>query len=150
MSIRSLIVAAAVLAAATGAQAQSAFAKPEDAVKYRQAAFTVLGAHFSRIGAMAQGRVPFDAKAAQDNAAIVVAMSTLPWAGFTPDTQNIKSRTKAEAWMEMDKVRAGADKMVKAVADLQAAARTGNLDAVKKTFGDAAATCKACHDAYRE
>lgn len=150
MSIRSLIVAAAVLAATASAQAQSAFAKPEDAVKYRQAAFTVLGAHFSRIGAMVQGRVPFDAKAAQDNAAIVVAMSTLPWAGFTPDTQNLKSRTKPEAWMEMDKVRAGADKMVKAVAELQAAARTGNLDAVKKTFGEAAATCKACHDAYRE
>ncbi|MCS6810279.1 MAG: cytochrome c [Tepidimonas sp.] len=149
MSVRfAMILAAAVLA--SGAHAQSAFQKPEDAVKYRQAAFTVLGAHFSRIGAMAQGRVPFDAKAAQDNAAIVVAMSTLPWAGFTPDTQNLKSRTKPEAWMEMDKVRAGADKMVKAVADLQAATRTGNLDAVKKSFGDAAATCKACHDAYRE
>ncbi|TSE24909.1 Cytochrome c' [Tepidimonas sediminis] len=150
MSIRSLALAAAALAVAAGAHAQSAFQKPEDAVKYRQAAFTVMGAHFSRIGAMVQGRVPFDAKVAQDNAAIVVALSTLPWAGFTPETEKIKSRTKPEAWMEMDKVRAGADKMVKAVAELQAATRTGNLDAIKKTFGDAAATCKACHDAYRE
>lgn len=150
MSIRTFVAVAAVLAATGAAHAQSAFQKPEDAVKYRQAAFTVMGAHFSRIGAMVQGRVPFDAKVAQDNAAIVVAMSTLPWAGFTPDTEKLKSRTKPEAWMEMDKVRAGADKMVKAVADLQAAARTGNLDAVKKTFGEAAATCKACHDAYRD
>jgi cytochrome c556 len=143
-----IVLAIAALALSGAAHAQ--FQKPEDAVKYRQSAFNVMGAHFSRIGAMVQGRVPFDAKAAQDNAAIVAMMSKLPWQGFTPDTEKIKSRTKPEAWAEMDKVRAGADKMMKAVADLDAAARTGNLDAIKKTFGDAAATCKACHDAYRE
>ena len=32
---------------------------------------------------------------------------------------------------------------------LDTAAKTGSLDAVKKTFGDAAATCKACHDSYK-
>ncbi|MEW6695658.1 Cytochrome c' [Tepidimonas thermarum] len=147
MKVRVWLAAAALLSAGA---AQAQFQKPEDAVKYRQAAFTVMGAHFGRIGAMVQGRVPFDAKVAQENAALVVAMSKLPWAGFTPETEKLKSRTKPEAWMEMDKVRAGADKMVKAVAELEAATRTGNLDAVKKTFGDAAATCKACHDAYRE
>ncbi|TSE19389.1 Cytochrome c' [Tepidimonas alkaliphilus] len=150
MLIRSLTTLAVATLAAVGVHAQPLFQKPEDAVKYRQAAFTVMGAHFSRIGAMVQGRVPFDAKVAQDSAAVVASMAALPWAGFTPDTEKIKSRTKPEAWMEMDKVRAGADKMMKAVAELQAAARTGNLDAVKKTFGEAAATCKACHDAYRE
>ncbi len=147
MKIRMLAAAAAVLL--SGA-AHAQFQKPEDAVKYRQSAFAVMGNHFSRIGAMAQGRVPFDAKVAQENAAIVVTLSKLPWAGFTPETEKLKSRTKPEAWTEMDKVRAGADKMMKAIADLEAATRTGNLDAVKKSFGDAAATCKACHDAYRE
>lgn len=147
MKIRMLAAAAAVLL--SGA-AHAQFQKPEDAVKYRQSAFAVMGNHFSRIGAMAQGRVPFDAKVAQENAAIVATLSKLPWAGFTPETEKLKSRTKPEAWTEMDKVRAGADKMMKAIADLEAATRTGNLDAVKKSFGDAAATCKACHDAYRE
>lgn len=143
-----LLLAAAALALSGAAHAQ--FQKPEDAVKYRQGAFTVMANHFSRIGAMAQGRVPFDAKVAQENAAIVATLSKLPWAGFTPNTESIKSRAKPELWMEMDKVRAGADKMMKAVADLEAATRTGSLDAVKKSFGDAAATCKACHDAYRD
>ena len=40
-----------------GASAQAQFAKPEDAIKYRKAALTVLGAHTARLGAMAQGRV---------------------------------------------------------------------------------------------
>lgn len=37
------------------------FAKPEDAVKYRKASFTVMAAHFGRLGAMANGRAPYDA-----------------------------------------------------------------------------------------
>ena len=41
--------AAAVLSAPASAQ----FAKAEDAIKYRQSAFFVMGQHFSRIGAMA-------------------------------------------------------------------------------------------------
>lgn len=149
MKVRKMLGVIAVLALAAGA-AQAQFQKPEDAVKYRQGVMTVMGAHFGRIGAMANGRVPFDAKAVQDNASIVLQMSKLPWAGFVPETEAIKSKVKAEAWMEMGKFKAGADKMMASVVALDAAARTGNLDSVKKAFGETAATCKACHDAYRE
>lgn len=148
MKLRHALFLSAALLSSTAALAQ--FQKPEDAVKYRQSALFVMGQHFSRIGAMANGRVPFDAKVAQDNAAVVLAMSKLPWAGFTPNTENIKSKAKPELWMEMDKVKAGADKMMTAAVALDAAAKTGNLDAIKKAFGETAASCKACHDAYRE
>ena len=148
MRLRHALFLSAALLSSTAAMAQ--FQKPEDAVKYRQSALFVMGQHFSRIGAMANGRVPFDAKAAQDNAAVVVAMSKLPWAGFTPNTENIKTKAKPELWMEMDKVKAAADKMMVSAVALDAAAKTGNLDAVKKAFGDTAASCKACHDAYRD
>jgi cytochrome c556 len=40
--------------------------------------------------------------------------------------------------------------MQAAVAKLNAAAKTGNLDAVKTAFGAAGQTCKACHDDYRK
>lgn len=148
MKICHAVLLAGALLAAGGAQAQ--FQKPADAVKYRQSAFSVLGTHFSRIGAMTSGKVPFDAKAAQQNAEIVMMMSKLPMAGFTPESKDVKSRTKPELWTEMTKVKAGGDKMVLAAAALHEATKTGNLDAVKKAFGETAATCKACHDAYRE
>lgn len=148
MQLRHALILSAALLSSTAAMAQ--FQKPEDAVKYRQSALFVMGQHFSRIGAMASGRVPFDAKAAQENAAVVLAMSKLPWAGFTPNTENIKTKAKPELWMEMDKVKAAADKMMVSAVALDAAAKTGNLDAVKKAFGDTAASCKACHDAYRD
>ena len=35
------------------------------------------------------------------------------------------------------------------VTKLAAAAKMGNLDALKAAFGDTAGTCKACHDNYK-
>jgi cytochrome c556 len=63
------LIAVSAAAISISAFAQSSpFAKPEDAVKYRKAALTVTAAHFGRLGAMAQGKAPFDAKTAAENA----------------------------------------------------------------------------------
>ena len=42
------------------------------------------------------------------------------------------------------------EKLTAATVKLAAAARTGNLDTLKAAFGDTAATCKACHDNFRQ
>jgi cytochrome c556 len=76
------VAAAVCMTLAASAPAQAQFAKPEDAVKYRKASLTVMGAHFGRIGAMASGRAPYDAKAAAENAELVAALAKLPWASF--------------------------------------------------------------------
>ena len=73
----SLVLAAVATVLATPASAQ--FAKPEDAVKYRQSALFVMSQHFGRIGAMTSGKAPYDAKAAVANAEIVAAIAKLPW-----------------------------------------------------------------------
>lgn len=142
------ILAAAVVLSSVPAMAQ--FQKPEDAAKYRQGALTVMGSHFGRLGAMASGKVPFDAKLAQDNAAVVEFMSKLPWAGFTADSHGVKSKAKPDVWSDKAKFDQGAEKMMTEVSKLNAAAKTGNLDALKAAFGETAKTCKACHDAFRE
>lgn len=146
-TVATFALTAAAIAFTAPASAQ--FQKPEDAVKYRQSALTVMGTHFGRIGAMANGRVPFDAKSAQDSAHIVATMSTLPWAGFTANTESLKSRAKPEIWKEQAKFKDASDKLVAEAAKLEAAAKTGNLDMVKTAFGAVGGTCKACHDAFR-
>lgn len=143
-----LALAATTLAVSLPAAAQ--FQKPEDAVKYRQSALSVMGTHFSRLGAMANGRVPFDAKVAQDNAALVETMSKLPWAGFTAESEKIKSKAKPDIWMDQAKFKQAQEKMMGEVAKLNVAAKTGNLDQIKAAFGNAAGSCKACHDAFRD
>lgn len=141
------LAATGALLAAAPAQAQ--FAKPEDAIKYRQSALFVMGQNFSRIGAMASGRAPFDAKVAAESAAVVEFMSRLPWAAFGEGTDKGNTKAKADIWKEGDKFRAAAGKMQEEVAKLNAAAKTGNLDQIKATFGPAAQSCKACHDDFR-
>ncbi|MBA4344027.1 MAG: cytochrome C [Methylibium sp.] len=151
MIIKHLVIGiSAVVGLCSALPAAAQFQKPEDAVKYRKAAFTVMGAHFSRIGAMAQGRVPFDGAAAAANAEIVANLSKLPFAGFVDGTSGTEKGTpKANVWTERAKFDAGAKKMQDEVAKLAAAAKANNLDQLKVAFGSAAATCKACHDDFR-
>jgi cytochrome c556 len=143
----SFLISVSAVMLATPASAQ--FQKPEDAVKYRQSALTVMGTHFGRIGAMVNGKAPFDAKSAQDSAQIVATLSTLPWAGFAANTESLKSRAKPEIWKEQAKFKEASDKMVAEVAKLEVAAKTGNLDTIKAAFGAAGGSCKACHDSFR-
>jgi cytochrome c556 len=147
--VASLVLAAAALTLASPASAQ--FAKPEDAVKYRQSALFVMAQHFGRIGAMTSGRVPYDAKAATDNAEIVAEMAKLPWAGFGPGTDKITpTRAKAEIWTEQAKFKEHNEKLVGETGKLLAAAKTNSLDNLKVAFGSTANTCKGCHDAFRK
>jgi cytochrome c556 len=90
--------------------ASAQFAKPEDAIKYRKAAFTVTGAHFGRMGAMAQGRVPFDSKIATENAEIVATMAKLPWAAFGEGTDSGDTRAKSEIWSQNAKFKENSEK----------------------------------------
>ncbi|NRT56481.1 c-type cytochrome [Sphaerotilus uruguayifluvii] len=143
-----------VLCTATGLlaalPASAQFQKPEDAIKYRKAAFTVMANHFGRIGAMANGKAPFDAKAAAENAALVAELASLPGTAFGPGTDKGETRAKPEIWTESDKFKAGMSKMVEETARLNAAARTGDLAQLKTAFGAAAQTCKSCHDNFRK
>lgn len=145
-----LITATAVAGLCSALPAAAQFQKPEDAVKYRKAAFTVMATHFGRLGAMAQGRVPFDGAAAAANAEIVADLSRLPYAGFVEGTGGSdKGQPKPNVWSERPKFDAAAKKMQDEVAKLAAAAKANNLDQLKAAFGSAANSCKACHDDFR-
>jgi len=147
-SLTLFVLAAA--AATTAVPAAAQFAKPEDAIKYRQSSFFVLGQHFSRIGAMANGKVPFDAKVAQENAELVATLAKLPAAGFGPGTdKGADTKAKPEVWTEQAKFKEHADKLLTETTKLAAAAKTGDVAQLKAAFGPAAQTCKACHDAFK-
>lgn len=143
-------LALALAAGTLAAPAMAQFQKPEDAIKYRKAALTVMATHFSRVGAMANGRVPFDAKVAADSMAIVETMSKLPWEAFGPGTDKGDTRALPAVWTEQAKFKAASEKMQAEVARLNVAAKTGNLDAIKAAFGAAGGSCKACHDDFRK
>jgi len=141
----SLAVAAACAAMSLPAAAQ--FAKPEDAIKYRQSSLFVMSQHFGRLGAMANGRAPYDAAAAAANAEVVADMAKLPWAGFSAGAEGGKA--KPDIWKEDAKFKERQQKLLEETGKLVTAAKAGNLDALKAQFGPTAASCKACHDSFR-
>ncbi len=146
-----LLAAAATTMLAASLPAHAQFQKPEDAVAYRRGAFNVMGNHFARIGAMANGRVAFDAVTAQANAELVQTMSRLPFAAFGDGTNNVgNTNALPDVWSQPDKFKAATQKMQDAVAKLAATAKTGNQDQLKAAFGEAGQACKGCHDDFRK
>lgn len=147
---RTFALMGTLLALTLAIPAQAQFAKPEDAIKYRKASYSVMAAHFGRLGAMANGRTPYDAKLAAENAELVAVMSKLPWAAYGEGTDKGDTRAKPEIWKESAKFKEASDKMQAEIVKLNVAAKAGNLDALKVAFGPAAASCKACHDNFRK
>lgn len=124
------------------------FQKPEDAIKYRQSVFTVMANSFGKIGAVVKGEAPYNKDDVTKNAAVVAMLSTLPWQAFGPGTEGGKAQ--ADIWSDNAKFKAASEKMQLAVANLNTAAQSGDLESIKKAFGAAGASCKNCHDDFRK
>ncbi len=146
--LTSFAVAATAFMLAAPASAQ--FAKPEDAIKYRQSTMFIQGQHFGRLGAMVSGRIPFDAKVATENAEVVAEMARLHWAGFVAGSDKGATKVKPEIWSDAAKFKENGDKLQADSIKLVAAAKTNNLDNLKTAFGATAGNCKSCHDAFRQ
>ncbi len=145
-----ILAATAVAALAIALPAAAQFQKPEDAVKYRQSSMFVIGQHFGRVGAMVQGKAPYDAAAAAANIEVVASMAKLPFAGFVEGTSSTeKGKSKADIWTKRAKFDEGAKAMQDAMVKLVAASKANNLDTLKPAFGDVGKTCKGCHDDFR-
>ena len=149
MKLQQIILAATATILTIGSGfAFAQFQKPEDAIKYRQSVFTVLGNSFGKIGAVVKGEVPYNKDDVAKNAAIVAMMSTLPWQAFGPGTEGGKAQPAI--WSDNAKFKAASEKMQLAVVDLNKAAQSGDLENIKKAFGATGQTCKGCHDDFRK
>ena len=146
--VASLTLVAAAFTMSVPVHAQ--FAKPEDAIKYRKSALTVMATHFGRVGAMANGRMPFDAAFIANNAAVAESMSKLPWAAFVDGSGAGDTKARPEIWSDGAKFKAANEKMQGEMAKLAMVAKGGNIDAIKAQVGATGGTCKACHDDFRK
>jgi cytochrome c556 len=126
------------------------FSKPERAVEYRQAAFTLMNNHMGRISQAVQGKVPYDKDTVVRSAEIIEIVGKLPYEAFAPGTDLMESKAKPAIWKEEAKFKQLAADMQAETVKLTAAAKTGNLDSVRNQFRATAKSCDACHDAYRE
>jgi cytochrome c556 len=143
-------VAALVIGSAAVSQAH-AQAKPEVLVKQRQAGMTMMAKYFGPIGAMVQGKIPYNADVVARNGSYLEVLVQLPWDGFQPSTEGVKdTRVKPETYRDMAKFKKRAESLQEAMAKLVSAAKARDEGAVKAAFGGVGKTCKGCHDDFRK
>jgi cytochrome c556 len=147
---RIAIAAAALAAASAGIAFAQQGPKPEDEIRYRQSVMNVIGRAVGPMGAMAQGKAPFNASVAQKNSALVESLIGLPWNSFGPgNDKGAPTKADPKIWTDSAKFKQAGDDAQKAVATLAAAAKGGEEAKFKAAFGEVGKACKACHDDFR-
>jgi cytochrome c556 len=144
----SLILATA---AALGVTAiATAAVKPETAIAYRQAGYTMLGWNFGPMAQMVRGKTPWDATEFARRAERVALIAPQLLEGF-PEGSDSGATTdaKAEIWKNMDDFKLKMDDLVKQSRLLAEVAKSGDEAKMKEQFKQTAAACKACHEKYR-
>ncbi|MFC4486090.1 c-type cytochrome [Tepidiphilus baoligensis] len=146
-----LFATAMGLAGAAAAQAL----KPEDKVKFRQAAYTFMAWNMEKIKAQTvDGSAPFDqAQVAAAANAIAAAANSGMGALYSPDTVGVvgfhKSRLKKEFFEQPDQVREIAINFTEQANKLAEIAAMGDKAEIAQQFGEVGKACKACHDKFR-
>lgn len=155
--IRHAVAALLLAGLATGALAQgnpaTLFAKPEDALAYRQSIFRLSEHHFRRLNASVLGRLPADAQRDLLDARMVALLAKLPFQAFVPGTDDASlahSRARPLVWSAAPRFQQGAaDWQAKADA-LPAAVQAGDVAALRKLVLDTGSVCKKCHEQFRD
>jgi len=148
-----MVLAGGILGMGVLTVASAAEVKPEDAVKYRQSVYTVIGWNFKPMGAMVKGEIPFDAAAVARHAQYVEMMSKAAPEGFTkgsgPDVVK-NTEAKPEIWTNWSKFETKMNDFQQEATKLAEVAKGGKEADIKAQFGKTAETCKACHKEFRK
>ena len=136
-----------LLAASATANAQD---KPEDIIRYRKSAYTVLLWNWMPMNAMVRGRIPFDAAEFARRADRVAALTPQLLEGF-PEGSGTGAPTEAkpEIWTDFADFTAKMKDLERESAALSTIAKSGDEAKMREQFAKTGGACKACHDKYK-
>ncbi|MCB1338493.1 MAG: cytochrome c [Maritimibacter sp.] len=146
MFTRKTALAAALVIGTAGTAVFAAAMDPD--VQARQEVMGMIGANMKTIGEMAQGKIAFDAAAAQAAfATIAENAAKVPTVFETESNTDPESEARDDIWMNWE------DFVTKATA-LQSAAEAGagvdSPEALGAAMGPLGGACKDCHTLYKE
>jgi len=146
-SVFTLAAAAAMIGTVALAQDYSAN------LKARQGQFRIMALNLGILGGMAQGKIAYDAEAAQRAADTLVAVSQIDPTPLWPEGSDNMSidgtRAMPSIWDKHDDFLAKWGAFGTAAAEMQTVAATGQ-EALGPMMGKVGGSCKACHDSHRE
>ena len=126
----------------------------EKEIKARKGHMQLYSFNIGVLGAMAKGKKPYDAEAAQTAADNLVTLVQMKNGALWPkgsDNGELGDRTRAlpENWSNYPKASEANKAFKMAVMAMQPAAGAG-LDAMKAKIGALGKGCKGCHDDFRQ
>lgn len=142
----------ALIAALITAPAFAVADQAKDTVEARQGFYKLLGANMGVFAAMAQGKVDYNAEAAQvaaDNMATLASYNVGHL--FAPGTSSDDvegSRALPKIWSDFAGVQEKGAAFGAAVMNMKAEAGKGKAE-MTAALGQLGGTCKACHSNYR-
>lgn len=125
--------------------------RTQKTIEARQGLLMVVAQYFGPIVGMAKGQIPYDPELIEKNAGKVAELAPMITDLFARDTSDsgIISGAKAEIWTDYADFSAKAATTAERAQALAAATASGQ-GAAMKAFGALGASCKSCHDSYRE
>ena len=155
MNLKALALIIAAATASTAAVTAFAADGPHDkAIKARQSMFQLYNFNTGILGAMAKGKIPYDAAIATEAATNLSAVANMGqsqlWpAGSDNETDgNARTRALPAIWETFPAIVEKADALKTAAADLVPAAGAG-LESLQGAMGAVGESCKGCHTDFR-
>ena len=148
-----LSLAALAASGVCASHASHAAGKPtkgEIEVEYRQSLYTVIAGNFGPLGAMAEGKVPFDAADAKVRAQRIAFLAPMLKEAFPPDSNGVAhTAAKPEIWTNAAEFDKALQLLIDKTAALSAAAGSGDADKTKAAIQETGKACKGCHDKFK-
>lgn len=146
------VVTSLVLTTSAVAQEAKSLKQAERSAETRQAVFGLLGSNMGPLGAMAKGKIPFDAKAVEKYALRINQLSLMIEDYMRTDTSAFKVHGDAlkDIWEKPESFEKRTNALVTASANLLKVAKLGEESAIKKAIGGVGKSCGGCHNEFRE
>lgn len=143
------VLLGSVMLVATSVSA-TPFEKPEDAIHYRQSAFSMIATNFGDMADMVKGRKNWDQAVFSQRAQFISQLSLMPEEAFkVQGSEKGDTKAKPEIWTDWDGFTVKLNKFQIDMAQLAKVSLEGDERSTKRAFGVAAKNCKSCHSDYK-
>ncbi|MBU2993321.1 cytochrome c [Octadecabacter sp. 1_MG-2023] len=147
MKYISLIAGTAAITAASFAMADS-HEEVNPAVTARQSHMQLYAYNLGILGGMAQGKIDYDAEAAQTAADSMVALTSMNTASYWPEGTAEGTKAQPAIWENLDDFMSKGEDLAFEVEGMADVAGT-DLASLQGAMGNLGGTCSACHREYR-
>jgi len=122
----------------------------QGAIDFRESVMTTFKWYMGPMGAMAKGKIPFDAALFRSRAEGLANATRLDVAEGFPQDSIGESEARPEIWQEWDEFVAAYEALRREAGKLQQVAAGGDEEAIKAQFAETGKQCSDCHKKFRK